>query len=187
VFAYSWSFILFISYTFPFLLLHFSFYIILFQKTFSICSFIAGAMSMFSGSPIYPYCCLILWFLFFVQPATSDYIVRDTGNCSPRYMKCTVNQVMFNIFKIILAMNKVMRKAKVSCPCHLCRVLFVASMLWLLKGCFCVLVTYTEGLKGFILLIYFLCFGFQRGFLFLSFLLKKTPYSLALYFFLSKD
>ncbi|KAL3513696.1 hypothetical protein ACH5RR_026413 [Cinchona calisaya] len=26
-------------------------------------------------------------------PATSDYIVRDTGNCSPRYMRCTINQV----------------------------------------------------------------------------------------------
>ncbi|OMO96447.1 Zinc finger, Sec23/Sec24-type [Corchorus olitorius] len=26
-------------------------------------------------------------------PATSDYIVRDTGNCSPRYMRCTVNQI----------------------------------------------------------------------------------------------
>ncbi|XP_027367987.1 protein transport protein Sec24-like At4g32640 isoform X2 [Abrus precatorius] len=25
--------------------------------------------------------------------ATSDYIVRDTGNCSPRYMKCTINQI----------------------------------------------------------------------------------------------
>ncbi|XP_027934886.1 protein transport protein Sec24-like At4g32640 isoform X2 [Vigna unguiculata] len=28
-------------------------------------------------------------------PATSDFIVRDTGNCSPRYMKCTINQVPF--------------------------------------------------------------------------------------------
>ncbi|XP_014513552.1 protein transport protein Sec24-like At4g32640 [Vigna radiata var. radiata] len=27
--------------------------------------------------------------------ATSDFIVRDTGNCSPRYMKCTINQVPF--------------------------------------------------------------------------------------------
>ncbi|MFQ6639812.1 hypothetical protein Gotur_016722, partial [Gossypium turneri] len=26
-------------------------------------------------------------------PATSDYIVRDTGNCSPRYMRCTINQL----------------------------------------------------------------------------------------------
>uniref|UniRef100_A0A1S4BW20 Protein transport protein Sec24-like At4g32640 n=1 Tax=Nicotiana tabacum TaxID=4097 RepID=A0A1S4BW20_TOBAC len=26
-------------------------------------------------------------------PATSDYIVRDTGNCSPRYMRCTLNQI----------------------------------------------------------------------------------------------
>ncbi|KAL5542489.1 hypothetical protein UlMin_010199 [Ulmus minor] len=26
-------------------------------------------------------------------PATSDYIVRDNGNCSPRYMRCTVNQI----------------------------------------------------------------------------------------------
>ncbi|GLU01056.1 hypothetical protein SLE2022_183820 [Rubroshorea leprosula] len=26
-------------------------------------------------------------------PATSDYIVRDTGNCSPRYMRCTINQI----------------------------------------------------------------------------------------------
>ncbi|KAK7357863.1 hypothetical protein VNO80_17160 [Phaseolus coccineus] len=26
-------------------------------------------------------------------PATSDFIVRDTGNCSPRFMKCTINQV----------------------------------------------------------------------------------------------
>ncbi|KAG5522503.1 hypothetical protein RHGRI_034613 [Rhododendron griersonianum] len=28
-------------------------------------------------------------------PATSDYIVKDTGNCSPRYMRCTINQVIF--------------------------------------------------------------------------------------------
>ncbi|EXB73718.1 Protein transport protein Sec24-like protein [Morus notabilis] len=26
-------------------------------------------------------------------PATCDYIVKDTGNCSPRYMRCTVNQI----------------------------------------------------------------------------------------------
>ncbi|XP_019239290.1 PREDICTED: protein transport protein Sec24-like At4g32640 [Nicotiana attenuata] len=26
-------------------------------------------------------------------PATSDYIVRDTGNCSPRFMRCTLNQI----------------------------------------------------------------------------------------------
>lgn len=26
-------------------------------------------------------------------PATSDYMVKDTGNCSPRYMRCTVNQI----------------------------------------------------------------------------------------------
>ncbi|KAI9089938.1 hypothetical protein K1719_028908 [Acacia pycnantha] len=29
-------------------------------------------------------------------PATSDYIVRDTGNCSPRYMRCTINQIPFS-------------------------------------------------------------------------------------------
>uniref|UniRef100_A0A6M2F1N0 Uncharacterized protein n=1 Tax=Populus davidiana TaxID=266767 RepID=A0A6M2F1N0_9ROSI len=26
-------------------------------------------------------------------PAISDYIVTDTGNCSPRYMRCTINQI----------------------------------------------------------------------------------------------
>ncbi|XVF31201.1 hypothetical protein REPUB_Repub16aG0125100 [Reevesia pubescens] len=26
-------------------------------------------------------------------PATSDYIVKDTGNCSPRYMRCTIHQI----------------------------------------------------------------------------------------------
>ncbi|XP_022719190.1 protein transport protein Sec24-like At4g32640 [Durio zibethinus] len=26
-------------------------------------------------------------------PATSDYIVKDTGNCSPRYMRCTILQI----------------------------------------------------------------------------------------------
>ncbi|KAL7160754.1 hypothetical protein ACSBR2_041416 [Camellia fascicularis] len=26
-------------------------------------------------------------------PATSDYIVKDTGNCSPRYLRCTINQI----------------------------------------------------------------------------------------------
>ncbi|XP_049934190.1 protein transport protein Sec24-like At4g32640 [Nymphaea colorata] len=26
-------------------------------------------------------------------PATSDYVARDTGNCSPRYMSCTMNQI----------------------------------------------------------------------------------------------
>ncbi|XP_050235388.1 protein transport protein SEC24 C-like [Mercurialis annua] len=25
--------------------------------------------------------------------ATSEYIVKDTGNCSPRYMRCTINQI----------------------------------------------------------------------------------------------
>ncbi|KAI4313465.1 hypothetical protein L6164_026446 [Bauhinia variegata] len=28
-------------------------------------------------------------------PAMSDYIVRDTGNCSPRYMRCTIDQIPF--------------------------------------------------------------------------------------------
>ncbi|XP_073296685.1 protein transport protein SEC24 B-like isoform X2 [Primulina huaijiensis] len=26
-------------------------------------------------------------------PATSDYVVKDAGNCSPRYIRCTVNQI----------------------------------------------------------------------------------------------
>ncbi|KAL4571843.1 hypothetical protein LXL04_018608 [Taraxacum kok-saghyz] len=26
-------------------------------------------------------------------PATSEFIIRDTGNCSPRYMRCTINQI----------------------------------------------------------------------------------------------
>ncbi|XP_042480943.1 protein transport protein Sec24-like At4g32640 [Macadamia integrifolia] len=26
-------------------------------------------------------------------PATSDYIVKDTGNCSPRFMRCSINQI----------------------------------------------------------------------------------------------
>ncbi|KAI3856414.1 hypothetical protein MKW92_012316 [Papaver armeniacum] len=26
-------------------------------------------------------------------PATTDFIVKDTGNCSPRYMRCTINQI----------------------------------------------------------------------------------------------
>ncbi|XP_047337442.1 protein transport protein Sec24-like At4g32640 [Impatiens glandulifera] len=26
-------------------------------------------------------------------PASSEYIVQDTGNCSPRYMRCTINQI----------------------------------------------------------------------------------------------
>ncbi|XP_047940906.1 protein transport protein Sec24-like At4g32640 isoform X2 [Salvia hispanica] len=30
-------------------------------------------------------------------PATSDYIVKDTGNCSPRYMRCTINQVPLTV------------------------------------------------------------------------------------------
>lgn len=37
-------------------------------------------------------CSLLILFLF-MKPATSDYIVRDTGNCSPRFMRCTINQV----------------------------------------------------------------------------------------------
>ncbi|KAL6523784.1 hypothetical protein OROGR_017387 [Orobanche gracilis] len=32
------------------------------------------------------------------KPASSDYIVRDTGNWSPRYMKCTVNQNVARFF-----------------------------------------------------------------------------------------
>ncbi|KAH6803284.1 Sec23/Sec24 protein transport family protein [Perilla frutescens var. frutescens] len=30
-------------------------------------------------------------------PATSDYIVKDTGNCSPRYLRCTINQVPLTV------------------------------------------------------------------------------------------
>ncbi|XXG89055.1 hypothetical protein AAC387_Pa12g1151 [Persea americana] len=26
-------------------------------------------------------------------PATSNFVVKDTGNCSPRYMRCTINQI----------------------------------------------------------------------------------------------
>ncbi|CAM8985096.1 unnamed protein product [Rhodiola kirilowii] len=26
-------------------------------------------------------------------PTSSDYVVRDTGNCSPRYMRCTISQI----------------------------------------------------------------------------------------------
>ncbi|KAF5204290.1 transport protein Sec24-like [Thalictrum thalictroides] len=26
-------------------------------------------------------------------PASSEYVVKDTGNCSPRYMRCTINQI----------------------------------------------------------------------------------------------
>lgn len=38
----------------------------------------------------------VLFSVFFLwKPATSDYIVKDTGNCSPRYMRCTINQVIF--------------------------------------------------------------------------------------------
>ena len=32
-------------------------------------------------------------FLYFVKSATSNFIVRDMGNCSPRYMRSTLNQV----------------------------------------------------------------------------------------------
>jgi len=40
--------------------------------------------------------------LCFVKPATGDFIVRDTGNCSPRFMRCTIGQVMtFVIFYLI--------------------------------------------------------------------------------------
>ncbi|KAK5846297.1 hypothetical protein PVK06_002580 [Gossypium arboreum] len=37
--------------------------------------------------------------------ATSDYIVRDTGNCTPRYMRCTTNQVITRLWilgKVVL-------------------------------------------------------------------------------------
>ncbi|CAH1447558.1 unnamed protein product [Lactuca virosa] len=37
------------------------------------------------------YAKLSLWVI--PEPATSDFIVRDTGNCSPRYMRCTINQI----------------------------------------------------------------------------------------------
>ncbi|KDO53469.1 hypothetical protein CISIN_1g0282911mg, partial [Citrus sinensis] len=26
-------------------------------------------------------------------PVTSKYIVKDTGNCSPRYIRCSLNQI----------------------------------------------------------------------------------------------
>ncbi|KAL2929877.1 hypothetical protein RDABS01_035287, partial [Bienertia sinuspersici] len=29
-------------------------------------------------------------------PATSEYVVKDTGNCSPRFMRCTINQIPCN-------------------------------------------------------------------------------------------
>ncbi|KAF6148287.1 hypothetical protein GIB67_012062 [Kingdonia uniflora] len=28
-----------------------------------------------------------------LPPASSDYVVKDTGNCSPRYMRCSINQI----------------------------------------------------------------------------------------------
>ncbi|KAK5802541.1 hypothetical protein PVK06_030142 [Gossypium arboreum] len=34
-------------------------------------------------------------------PATSDYIVRDTRNCAPCYMRCTTNQVVI-LGKVVL-------------------------------------------------------------------------------------
>lgn len=37
------------------------------------------------------------------QPATTEYVVKDTGNCSPRYMRCTINQVIFNKIGIEIA------------------------------------------------------------------------------------
>ncbi|CAO2841330.1 unnamed protein product [Amaranthus hypochondriacus] len=29
----------------------------------------------------------------FPPPATTEYVAKDTGNCSPRYMRCTINQI----------------------------------------------------------------------------------------------
>ncbi|CAH1416593.1 unnamed protein product [Lactuca virosa] len=37
------------------------------------------------------YAKLSLWVI--PEPAASDFIVRDTGNCRPRYMRCTINQI----------------------------------------------------------------------------------------------
>jgi hypothetical protein len=116
VFACSQSLVVLLVISFLFFqLLSFSFYSIF----TSICSFIAGAVSyVFCKVISTTICCLFLW-CFFVQPATSDFIVRDTGNCSPRYMKCTINQVIFNFCDIFLALNKFMRNAKISCLYHL--------------------------------------------------------------------
>lgn len=38
---------------------------------------------------------------FVFQPATSEYIVKDTGNCSPRYLRCTINQVLIEYLKYV--------------------------------------------------------------------------------------
>ncbi|KAL6576225.1 Protein transport protein Sec24C [Orobanche hederae] len=37
-------------------------------------------------------------------PATSEYIVQDTGNCSPRYMRCTINQYLLSTSAMQLAL-----------------------------------------------------------------------------------
>lgn len=44
---------------------------------------------------------LYLYYLFFAKPATSEYIVKDTGNSSPRYMRCTINQVKHLLASLI--------------------------------------------------------------------------------------
>lgn len=46
---------------------------------------------------------ILLFYPFFVKPATSNYIVKDNGNCSPRYMRCTINQVRYSNLSIFLA------------------------------------------------------------------------------------
>ncbi|PPS16156.1 hypothetical protein GOBAR_AA04442 [Gossypium barbadense] len=38
-------------------------------------------------------------------PATSDYIVRDTGNCTPRYMRCTTNSGHNKLYKLIVVVD----------------------------------------------------------------------------------
>ena len=58
------------------------------------------------GDYLIIYCVSLIWLVLIHllwKPATSDYIVRDTGNCSPRYMRCTINQVCHPIdFAILL-------------------------------------------------------------------------------------
>lgn len=64
-------------------------------------------------------------------------------------------------------------------------VVFVASMFWLLKGYFCLFDgLLCRGLKVFSLLMYFLCFGFWRDFLFL--LIRFLIFLPCIIFFLKK-
>lgn len=87
---------------------------ITFRPSFSFLSEISASYSQWQCGRFRLFCFSPPSFLirFVFQPATSEYIVKDTGNCSPRYLRCTINQVFIKYLNKSIIFVRVL---KLSC------------------------------------------------------------------------